>query len=1000
MDSGVNLACEANMVRLRTFDGRWLRALCALLGLLVTVTGQALEIVKSPSDERRYQYLELRNGMKVLLISDAKADKAAASLDVAVGSASDPKGREGLAHFLEHMLFLGTTKYPAPGEYQHYISSHGGGNNAYTGTENTNYHFDIDKDYLEPALDRFSQFFIDPLFNADYVQRERNAVHSEYQARVKDDDRRMYSVLKQIVNPEHPLSKFAVGSLDTLSDIDDQPIRAQLIRFYETHYSADRMTLVVLGTQPLAVLERRVVERFAEVARRPAEPAALAAPLFRRGQLPLHVNVEPLRDERQLQLLFPLPPVTAHYRVKPIEYIANLLGHEGTGSLLSALKKRGLADELAAGLSIDDRSAAAFSVSVDLTEQGLTHAEDIVALIFQALRLIEREGLAQWQYAEQATIARLAFQFDEKDSPIETVMGLAAGLQRVDPSDVLQAPYMMTYYDEDLIRDYLRYLHPGNVLVALAAKGLPVDQRDPWYDTPYGVLPIDAATVSRWRSPDGDATLRLPAANPFIPADTRIESLEATALPRPARIEHSPGFELWFRQDETYGQPRVDFYFSVRSPVANDSPAHAVLSEIYAQMVSDELNEFAYPARLAGLSYRIYPHLRGITVRLSGYDDKLHLLLERVAAVLREPHISTAAFARAKDDVVRGLENARRENPYQQTLGEVSKLLVRPSWSDSQQLAAVRDMTVDRLRVFAKDLLSDVQIVALAHGNLRRADALALGAALRRDLVESARPTSVPPGRVIRLQAGEPYLRELQIEHPDSSLAVYFQGADKSPPERARFELLAQILDAPFYNNLRTEKQLGYIVNVGALPLLDVPGVVLLVQSPIASPAELLVQIDQFLAAFALSLDAMSEEEFAYHKAGVLIRVLNAEEKLKERTDRYWTEIDLQHYSFDSREQLAAAVQALTRGELREFYSRALLGPDRRRLAVRNVGSKHNVRVAGNARTLPDVTISEPDSFANGKEFFAIHATTAETPADAGTAERIPCAAAARQPSC
>ncbi|MEE8196556.1 MAG: insulinase family protein, partial [Acidiferrobacterales bacterium] len=90
-------------------------------------------IVKSPNDRREYASFELPNKLKVLVVSDATTDKAAAALDVFAGTSSDPEDRQGLAHFLEHMLFLGTKKYPKPGEYQDYISTHGGRHNAYTG---------------------------------------------------------------------------------------------------------------------------------------------------------------------------------------------------------------------------------------------------------------------------------------------------------------------------------------------------------------------------------------------------------------------------------------------------------------------------------------------------------------------------------------------------------------------------------------------------------------------------------------------------------------------------------------------------------------------------------------------------------------------------------------------------------------------------------------------------------------------------------------------------
>ncbi|TQD89882.1 hypothetical protein C1H46_024584 [Malus baccata] len=102
-------------------------------------------------------------------------------MDVNVGAFSDPDGLEGLAHFLEHMLFYASEKYPSEDSYSKYISEHGGRTNAYTASENTNYYFDINSDGFEEALDRFAQFFINPLMSADTTMRELKDVDSENQ---------------------------------------------------------------------------------------------------------------------------------------------------------------------------------------------------------------------------------------------------------------------------------------------------------------------------------------------------------------------------------------------------------------------------------------------------------------------------------------------------------------------------------------------------------------------------------------------------------------------------------------------------------------------------------------------------------------------------------------------------------------------------------------------------------------------------------------------------
>ena len=222
------------------------------------------DVALPETDNREVRYTRLDNEMQVVLISDPSADKAAASLDVRVGSRQDPRDRQGLAHFLEHMLFLGTDKYPDAGEYQAFISSRGGSHNAYTSFEHTNYFFDVGADHLEAALDRFSRFFVAPLFNEEFVGREVNAVDSEYQARIQNDYRRALDVFKELANPEHPFSKFTVGNLSTLlGGRGEDALRKDLLDFYEKYYSANRMALVVIGREDLDTLQDLVEERAA-----------------------------------------------------------------------------------------------------------------------------------------------------------------------------------------------------------------------------------------------------------------------------------------------------------------------------------------------------------------------------------------------------------------------------------------------------------------------------------------------------------------------------------------------------------------------------------------------------------------------------------------------------------------------------------------------------------------------------------------------------------------
>lgn len=129
-------------------------------------------IVKSESDKRLYRFLTLPNQLKVLLVSDSQTDKAAACLAVEIGSFSDPAEIPGLAHFCEHMILLGSRKYPEESGCSKFITSHSGYINAFTTSTETCYVFDIAPEYLYKALERFSDLFESPLFTESATERE------------------------------------------------------------------------------------------------------------------------------------------------------------------------------------------------------------------------------------------------------------------------------------------------------------------------------------------------------------------------------------------------------------------------------------------------------------------------------------------------------------------------------------------------------------------------------------------------------------------------------------------------------------------------------------------------------------------------------------------------------------------------------------------------------------------------------------------------------------
>jgi len=946
-------------------------ALAITLIAFVSLRAAAVEVIKSPNDDRRYEYLQLDNGLKALIISDADTDKAAASLDVNIGNGSDPEDRQGLAHFLEHMLFLGTEKYPQPGEYKDFINAHGGGQNAYTTFDHTNYFFDIDKDHFEPALDRFSQFFIAPLFNERYVTRERQVVNSEFVSGLKSDGRRIFSASKRALNPDHPFTKFPVGSEHTLADRPDSPVRQDLIDFYKSRYSAGLMTLVILGKEPLDTLRQWVIEKFSAVPNTGAKALQIGVPLYAAGALPARLDVVPIKEQRSLSLSFPIPPVAGLYQAKPVSYIAHLLGHEGKGSLLSLLRERGWADGLSAGTGYEDQNEATFSVSMKLTPQGMQHIDAITALVFQYLSLIDREGVKKWIFDENRKLAEIDFRFREPPSPSSYVRGLAASLHLYPPQHVLVGPYLYARFDPGLIRGFVKSLRPDNVLVTVIAEGLDTNEATPRYETPFRLTSLDSDFVRSLTVKQVSTALMLPQPNVFIPEDLAIKPpLDASSVP--VRIERRPGVELWHQQDQTFNTPRADFYISLRSPLASSSPENDALTRLYVAMVNDELNEFSYAANLAGLSYSLYKHIRGVTVRISGYSDKQDILLKRIIAALSRPRLDPQRFRILKQDLVRNIRNRGQNAPYDRALDELRDMLIAPQWSDKAQLSAANDATLDELAAFIPEFRRRMDVIMLSHGNVHPGDARKLEQIVRLQLLSDTKPQQVPHGRVVKLEPGDRYLRELDSEHEESASVAYLQAEDKSLDSRAEAALVSQIVSPAFFEELRTERQLGYIVFASQMTMLEVPGLALVVQSPIAGPEVLSDHVDEFVRSFDSTLKRLSAGEFERHKLALINNILEVETQLQERTNRYWSELDREHYQFDLRERTADAVRGITLAELEDFFTRVALSDARRQISVHVTGTRHaGAQPAGQSLAYGGrILVSGPEAFKKGKSFF------------------------------
>ncbi|KAH7071172.1 Metalloenzyme, LuxS/M16 peptidase-like protein [Paraphoma chrysanthemicola] len=915
-------------------------------------------------DDRSYRVITLPNQLEVLLIHEAGTDKASAALDVNVGSFSDADDMPGIAHAVEHLLFMGTEKYPEENAYNKFLTTHGGHSNAFTAATSTNYYFELsypsstpssskvptpsasqvnlpastekDSSPLWGALDRFGQFFISPLFLEDTVDRELKAVDSENKKNLQNDTWRLHQLNKALASPEHPYCHFSTGSWKTLHDepiARGVKIRDEFIKFHSTHYSANRMKLVVLGCESLDTLEEWVGEIFANVPNKDLSRRRWDMPVYTKNELLTQTFARPVLESRALELQFAYRDEEELYESQPSRYLSHLIGHEGPGSILAHIKAKGWANGLGAGGSTLCPGSGIFSINVKLTEDGLKNYKEVAKIIFQYIGMIREKEPQKWVVDEQMQISEVEFRFKQKSPPSRTASSLAGIMQKpYDRKQLLSGPATIKKFDTQRISEALSYLRPDNFRLTIISQDFPGgwDRKEKWYGTEHKVekIPEDflaevkAAFESKQRSPE----LHFPHKNEFIPSRLDVEKKEIEQPTKePILIRHDENVRIWWKKDDQFWVPKANVHVYLRTPITNVTARIVTICTLYRELVNDTLVEYSYDADISGLVYDFTNHISGLSITVSGYNDKLHVLLEKVLTSARDIEIKQDRFAIIHERMVRSLRNWDYGQPFHQ-VGTYSRAFKNEKNFMNEELSReLEDITAQEVQQFIPQILAQCQIEVLAHGNLYKEEALKIT-----DLVErTLKPKRLPANQVavrrnLMWPSGCNFIYEKQLKDPANvnhciEYSLY-AGGRYDNDLRAKLMLLGQMTDEPCFNQLRTIEQLGYVVFSGPSFQDTWGGYRILIQSE-KDCRYLEGRIENFLTSFEKSLEDMSEEDFEGHKRAMINKRLAKLKNLSQEDNRFWNHIYSDSYDFLQSDTDAEHLDKLTKKDMTNFYA-------------------------------------------------------------------------------
>lgn len=701
------------------------------------------------------QSFTLANGLRVNLVHAPACERAAALLRVAAGSHDEPAAFPGLAHFLEHLLFLGGERFIGEQRLMPFVQACGGRLNASTQARHTDYFFELPAERLDDGLARLLDMLVHPSRDAAAQYREREVLDAEYRARAGDLDTLGDAALAWGLAPGHPLGAFHAGHRASLA-LERAAFRPALEQFHAQHYHAGRMTLSLLGPQAPAQL-RGVAERHgAALPAGPRPPPAAPPPLLplRQASLAWQLPAGPPR----LWLGFALDDQAAELEPAS-DFLAWLLADQAPGSLQAWLAEQGLADGLRLRLPYRHAGQALLVLEIDQAGEAAARRAQAEAALFDWLAWVS--AAAPWS-AWCAAYARQAAQRWARLPALERLRewsrGGAAGLDEAGVA---------------ALRRLLGQLRPERLIRLRGSRGVAGE-------------PVESA---------GFALRLLADPAPSLPPFSGAWRCVAPAAPPPVR--QPAALYLRWRLAEVPG--RAAFFALQRA-----------------------LRPVAGAARWRGVELEFREQGADWQLTLRGDAAAVPQVLAEAVACLSDP--SPSACAQGRRLLLAERERLAGELPIRQLWQRLPLVLAGVDEADRDAL------TAPRLAAIWRGAQWDRLVCGLAEQDLAAVPGHACGAGL-------------PPGPVL---AGA-QRRDLALGGDEAALLLFCPLPPGDAATEAAWRLLGRCLETPFYQRLRSERQLGYALFSGFRQVAGQGGLLFAVQSPHAPVQTLLGEVEAFL---------------------------------------------------------------------------------------------------------------------------------------------------------
>lgn len=898
-----------------------------------------LEIKTPQLSERKTSKIQLKNGIKALLISDPKISQSAIAISVPAGSWNDPDQYPGMAHFCEHMLFMGTKKYPNEDDFFRFVSDHGGTANAYTAGDHTVYMFSSNNDSFIAGMDRISHFFIDPLFPASSVARELNAVDQENDKNIQNDGWRKWMIIKETGNQNHPNAKFATGTAATLGKIPLETLK----EWYETFYSSEGMVIVAISNENLDTLAKNVEEKFMQVPKRKLA-TQIKKELTSKEQQGHLIVVEPIHDLRLLNLTWEIADSSSADHSD--ELIAAIIQSKHAGSLFDVLSKEELANSLSASVDRISLHNKFFEISISLTEIGVKHVDQVIEKIFQYLQLLKQNNVPISFQKELKSMNVLGYEYQTQMPAFDFVIDQIEELL-IQPLNIYpDHSYILENYQPELVKKVLNQLKPENCIYFLVAKpeisNIEAERQEKWLGGKYSIKTIPQKQLDALDHIAVNAELKLPDPNPLIP-----QNLELTAKAKDKKIDllvKEPIGTLYYEQDTQFLVPQVAIKLGIRSLLSDQDPKNFAFFDLLSLCFHQKMAASISQANFAGLSADMSREGVGIKLEIEGFSDKGKILWHNLLEGLKNLNLTTEEFDQFKTQLMIHYQNELISAPYVQSFQKINYLTRNDKPLPDMLEKGLNAISLKEFNHLKELFLENAYFEMFCFGNLSQQDSIDYFETVTDTLgSQPILPDLIVHSKALDMSGTHAFRINSTTDLMGNAALLMVQNQYQGPKAKADFLVINQAIKTAFFDTLRTKQQTGYITTSRAIDQLGFLQMYFIVQSTTHEPDELVARFELFLEEYLRNIkEEITKERFATIKEELKKDLQKPIETISLYASKRYQEAFHQGGKFDEQLKVIAALDSLEYESFLQSAQSFLGRSNDRRIAICISGEDKN----------------------------------------------------------